>query len=218
MSTIYLPSCKFTAYSPETSGKIKSYLTEKHGAKITGCCRPNHKKFTVEDTVLYVCNSCAAFTRESSLAKEVISIWEIIDKDDNFEFPDYQNKKMAIQDCWRVYDNLPQQLAIRSLLAKMNIGLEELDENFEKTRFCGTTLYENLPKQNGELAPKRFIENAGDFFHAHTEEDHIKLMKDHFENVEAEEVIAYCTGCLNGISLADKKPVHLAELVFGTFK
>lgn len=214
MSMIYLPSCKFTSYSPEGSKQIKSYLSENYDIKITGCCRPNHKNFTPDDTIVYICNTCAAFTEEDSEAKELISIWEILDKDENFEFPNYNNKKMAIQDCWRVYDNKNQQMAIRSILRKMNIDVEELEDNFEKTRFCGTTLYEDLPKQSAEFAPRRFTQNTDGLFNKYTEEEQVQFMKNHSSKIAADDVISYCIGCMKGHKLCEKNSHHLLDLIF----
>ncbi|WML34500.1 hypothetical protein [Clostridium sp. OS1-26] len=215
MSMIYLPSCKFTAYSMEASKKIKGYLSENYDIQIGGCCRPGHKKLTNHDTVVYICNTCAAFCRENSSAEKVISIWELLDNDKQFPYPDYDHRKMAVQDCWRVYDNDSQQKAIRRIIQRMNIDIEELDENYNKTRFCGVSLYEPLPKQNGDFAPKRFIENAESFFLPHTEEEQITLMKKHCDTINATEVICYCIGCIKGINLGGKKGIHLLDLIFG---
>jgi hypothetical protein len=215
MSMIYLPSCKFSAYSPEASKKIKSYLSDNYDIQIEGCCRPVHKKLTNDDTVVYICNTCSAFCTEDSAAEKVISIWELLDNDKQFPFPDYGHRKMAVQDCWRVYDNDSQQKAVRRIIQRMNIDIEELDENYDKTRFCGVSLYEPLPKQNGDFAPKRFIENAKGLFLPHTEEEQVTLMKKHCETINATEVICYCIACTKGINLGGKKGLHLLDLLFG---
>ena len=215
MPIIYIPSCKFTAYSPEASNIIKKYLAENYGVEIIGCCRENHKKIKAEDLVVYICNTCGAFSRESSSAQKGISIWELLENDENFLFPDYGQRKMAVQDCWRVYDNEPQQQAVRRILQKMNIKVEELAENFAKTKFCGTTLYEPLPKQNGELAPERFITNAGSFFQPHPKEEQEQLMKDHCQQIKSEEVVCYCVPCIKGINLGGQKGIHLLDLMLG---
>lgn len=215
MAMVYFPSCKFTAYSLEASRKIQSYLAENYNAQISGCCRPNHQHITPQDTVVYICNTCAAICREDSAAAKVVSVWELLAADDRFAYPDYRQRKMAVQDCWRVYDNAPQQKAVRTLLQKMNIASEELDENYEKTQFCGVSLYEPLIKQNGDFAPKRFIENAKGLFLPHTPEEKTALMEKHCQMIHAAEVVCYCNGCINGIRLGGKQGIHLLDLVFG---
>ncbi len=215
MPIIYIPSCKFTAYAPETSKIIQKYLVENYEMEIMGCCREYHKKFTDDDLVVYICNTCGAFARESSRARKVISIWELLENDENFPYPDYDQREMAVQDCWRGYDNEPQQQAARRILQKMNITVEELAENFAKTKFCGTTLYEPLPKQNGELAPERFIKNAEGLFQPHTKEEQNQLMKEHCKQIKSEEVVCYCVACVKGINLGGKKGIHLLDLMLG---
>ncbi len=215
MSMIYLPSCKFTLYSPEASKNIKNYLSANYDMQIGGCCRPDHKKLTNRDTVVYICNTCAAFCAEDSAAEKVVSLWELLDNDKQFLYPDYGHKKMALQDCWRVYDHTSQQKAVRRIIKRMNIDIEELDENYDKTNFCGVSLYEPLPKQNGDFAPKRFIENAEGIFLPHTKEEQVALMKEHSDKINSNEVICYCTSCINGINLGGKKGRHLLDLMFG---
>lgn len=214
MPTIYLPSCKYTAASPNGSKRAQQYLADRYQIQTSGCCRPSHKTFTAEDTVVYSCNTCAAFCRESSKAKKIISIWKLIDEDAQFPFPDYHHQRMALQDCWRIYDNKPHQFAIRNILKKMNIAVEELNENFDQTKFCGIALYDTQPQQNAELAPKRFVENAKGFFQPHTKEEQLMLMKTHCAQIDAEEVICYCMACIAGITLGGKTSIHLLDLLF----
>ena len=73
MSTIYYPSCKFTAMSPESSEKISDYLSREHDITIEGCCRPSHPHLTAQDTAITICNTCAAICSEDSPAK-IISL------------------------------------------------------------------------------------------------------------------------------------------------
>lgn len=32
------------------------------------------------------------------------SLWEVIDQDDAFAFPDYRGMRVTLQDCWRTRD------------------------------------------------------------------------------------------------------------------
>lgn len=217
MSDIFLPACSVKLHTPEGSRIIKDYLTTNYDIEVTGCCKINYKNLTEDDKIVYLCNSCAAHIEEST-PSSMISLWEMIDKDDNFDFPDYGGRKMAIQDCWRSYDRRSQQVAIRSLLEKMNIEVEEMDENFERTRFCGVSALRDLPVINGELAPKRFIEDAGGLFLPHSEEDKQRLMEKHCTEIHSNEVVCYCTSCIEGILLGGKKGYHLLDVLLGLVK
>ena len=217
MSTIYYPSCKFTAMSPESSEKISDYLSREHGITIEGCCRPSHPHLTAQDTAITICNTCAAICSEDSPAK-IISLWEILDQDPNFKLPDFHQEAMTLQDCWRSYDRPDVQAHVRSLLRKMNVNIVELPENHEKTRFCGTSLYSPLPEANGKFAPRRFIENAEGLFIPHTEEEKKELMRQHCASITTDKVICYCVPCTKGIQLGGKQGIHLLDLIFGNYE
>lgn len=211
MSTVYFPSCKFTEFSPESSRKITAYLARRYGMQIEGCCRPNHTKLTPEDRAYCVCNTCAAICEESSPA-DVHSIWELLQNDEEFPWPDYHGRTMALQDCWRCHDKPAEQDAVRVVLRKMNIHYIELAENREKNRFCGTSLYIPLHPENARFAPKRFVENGSGFFVPTSPEEQKKLMEAHCASIPCDEVVCYCVPCTKGIRLGGKTAHHLMDL------
>lgn len=214
MAFYYYPSCKFTAALPEVSKAASSMVEERYGMTVMGCCRPNHLTMTAEDTAVTICNTCSAICEEDSPA-QVTSIWEVIDRDPDFPFPDYHGEVMTLQDCWRCHDRRAEQEAVRSLLRKMNIQIVELPENFEKTRFCGITLHIPLPKSNGDLAPKRFIELADGMFVPKSPEEQERLMKAHCAAITTNKVVCYCTSCRAGILKGGKEAPHLMALLLG---
>lgn len=122
--------------------------------------------------------------------------------------------RMSLQDCWRSYDNRSEQAAVRALLQKMNVDIVEQEENYEKTNFCGVTLYAPAPKRNLNLAPKRFIENAQGKFIPHTKEEQLQRMKEHCQKITTDEVITYCHYCTIGLKFGGKRARHLASLLF----
>lgn len=214
MALIYYSSCKYTAFSPEYSNKIQKYLKDNFGMTIHGCCRPNHSSLTPDDTAICICNTCSAICRESSKADKIISLWEFLNQDNNFPFPDYHGSKITIQDCWRCNDRSSQHEAVRSLLRKMNFEFLELSNNRTNTKFCGTSTLAPPVASNCKLAPKRFIEFANGLFIPHTEEEQIDKMKLHCQKIETDLVACYCVPCTKGIRLGGKKSVHLLNLLF----
>lgn len=219
MATVYFPSCKFQAGYPETSKKLAEYVNKRCGMAITGCCRGNLQLLKEEDTAVCICNTCSAFCDESSKAREVVSIWEVLAQDDKFPFPDYKGEEMALQDCWRAYDKRSEQDAVRELMGKMNIRVTELPENYERTGFCGTSVLQIPPAYYGEFAPKRFGKDAPSyFFQPYTDEDKRKGMRSHCGGIAAEKAACYCVSCANGINLGGKKSVHVMELLFAAAK
>lgn len=214
MAEIFFPSCKVKLAYPEASEKLGDYIKEKFNAEITGCCRANHTNLTPNDTALVVCNNCAAILEESSESKNIKFIYELIDKDETFEFPDYHGETMAIQDCWIAFEKKHLQNTIRSLLAKMNINYVELEENFEKTRFCGTNLLSTCNPSNAKLAPKRYVENGAHMFRPCSPEEQVLHFQDHCKKIKEDKVICYCKFCTDAINMGGKEGIYIIELLF----
>ncbi len=214
MADIYFPSCRVRNYSPEKSKQLETYLQERHGLVIENCCRTNHKNLQAEDTAVYICNTCAAIIRENAPANPAISVWELLAIDTNFPYPNYQGQQITIQDCWRVYDNLPQQKAVRAILKRLNFTVLEIEKNFATTDFCGTTLWAKLPPQNAALAPQRFLKNAQDKFKEHSIAEQKQIMQEHCQQFRTDNVVCYCVPCANGLNLGGAIAVHLLDLIF----
>lgn len=237
LNCIYVASCVFTKNYPELSMRIQKYLKERFNMQIIRCCVPNYKikefedsmpdwmrpqwknipsykEFSKENTMVYVCHNCSAIFQETQPQVKLLSLWELILADAEFPFPNYHHEKMTVQDCWRSYDNRKEQEAVRSLLMKMNIDAVELEDNFEKTQFCGISLYQPSPKRNLILAPERFVKNAEGKFIPHSDEDILKLMQEYCRKIKTEKVVAYCHYCVKGLELGGKDAKHIAELLF----
>lgn len=161
-------------------------------------------KISNTDIAVYVCPTCSAFLQEHPSKINSRSIWEFLDKDNNFPCPDYNGKTVFIQDCWRTYDNDSLHKAIRNILTKMNLTIKEIEASHNKADFCGITLLKNYSPRYKKFAPLRFIENAGDNFIPHTEEEQNISMKEHCKQFENHTVVCYCTGCLEGLNIGEQ--------------
>lgn len=234
----YVASCYFTAHYPTLSKKILEYISTFEGINSVRCCIPNFRikenseritntevrnkwdslpssaEFTSGDTVYSLCHNCTNILDEQQQGLKLYSLWELIDNDNNFNFPDYSGMKATIQDCWRARDKKNEQKAVRSILSKMNIEFIETVENHEDTNFCGSTLYREQPEKNSKYAPKHYIEQAKGKFLPHTKEEQIQIMKDYCKGFKTEIVICYCHYCLEGLLQGGVKGKHLAELLF----
>lgn len=234
---VYVASCVFTEGYPQLSMRIVEYLQKRFFMQTMRCCVVNYKVQEFEDrmasevqprwkaiphyfelgpqnTMVYVCHNCSAIFQEMHPKVNRLSLWELIASDPEFPFPNYSGERMTIQDCWRSYDNRPEQEAARALLKKMNVEIVELADNYEKTQFCGISLLQPAPKRNLILAPERFVKNAPGKFLPHSEEEKQTLMSEHCRQIPTEKVVAYCHYCIKGLKLGRKTAVHLAELLF----
>ena len=140
----------------------------------------------------------------------------------NYKVEDFENRMPEnYREEWKKiphYKKFPAGSTMISLcheiLKKLNFEIVELEENFERTKFCGFSLYQPQPARNAKLAPKRFVENAAGFFQEHTQEEKENLMREHCKKISTEKVVAYCHYCARGLRLGGKKTFHLAELLF----
>ena len=233
----YIASCVFTSKYPELSKKIQQYILDRFQLPIVRCCVPKYSlqhfeeqmpenyrakwagipdcaDFKPGDTVYSLCHNCSAIIEESKPGVQLKSIWELILSDLEFPYPDYQGQIVTVQDCWRANDRAEEQDAVRALLAKMHFEVRELQENREKTDFCGVSVYRPSPKRNLEMAPHRFVEKAAGKFVPHAKEEQEALMREYCKVFETGKVVSYCHYCQEGLELGGADAKHLASLLF----
>lgn len=213
MAYYFFPSCKATAQFKEASKAAREYVNQKFGIKPIGCCRPNHKKLTADDTALVVCNNCAAIIEENTEAR-IEFLWQVIDNDPDFQFPDYHGEEITIQDCWVSFEKRYVQDTVRSLLRKMNIRIVELEENYEKTKFCGVNLLSPCTESNAALAHKRYVEQFPHMFTPMEPEEQAEHFRKHCGQIRTDKVACYCKFCTDAINMGGKNGIHLLELLF----
>ncbi len=209
----YLQSCNFTAASPGASKKIRGYMEKKADVKVPGCCRPSQKLFQEGDTVLTICLTCSAITREVSPQVTEMSFWEYALGDPDFPWPDYHGEKMTIQDCWRAREKDSLMRAVRECMKRMNIEPVELGENFGNTRFDGVWRFNPVQKRNKDMAPVYFgeVENHG--LELIPQEQQVRRMKEWVSQYQTERAVAYCNACLRGMQMGGADGIHLMELM-----
>ena len=234
----YIASCVFTAQFPELSRRIQDCVRSRYGLEVVRCCvgqykirefedrmpegasrahwaqLPDSGDFRPGDVVYSLCHNCNNIIEEQHPGVEVHSLWERIDRDPGFPFPDRPGLRVTVQDCWRSRDRRAEQEAVRSLLGKMHIRFDEAPENREKTEFCGVSLYRPQPPRNPKLAPKHYVDGAAGKFLPHTAEEQARLMRDYCALLPAQPVVCYCHYCLEGLTLGGADAMHLASLLF----
>ena len=238
MTEYLIASCVFTSRFPELSKRIREYARTHWRMEIVRCCTPRYKlteftekmpagplrepwaglpdtaRFGAGDIVYSLCHNCLNIIEETVPEAEVRSVWERIDRDSDFRFPDMSGTVATVQDCWRSKDRREEQDAVRRILDRMNIEWAETEENRESTGFCGNSLYRPQPPRNPKIAPKHYLADAKGLFEPHTAEEQERIMEDYCSRFTTETVICYCHYCLEGLLLGKKKAVHLAELLF----
>ena len=214
MRKIFLPSCNTKVKHAHASSQLRKYLEAKEQVKTVGCCKVFCKEAKKGDTAVVICSNCAAILEESSTVENIQFVWEIINKDSEFPFPDYHGEKMTIQDCWRSYEKRNMQDTIRSLMKKMNIEVVELEENYEKTKFCGSDLLEPCTESEKKFAPQRYVVDGATMYKPLSTLEQQEYLQKHCKAITTEKVVCYCTSCFSGINRGGKQAIHLIDLLF----
>ena len=197
MAEIFFPSCKAKAAFPKSSQKLAAYIKRRYNVDPIGCCKLNNSKLTKDDTAIILCLNCARVISANAEYKNIQYLWEIIDQDADFIFPDYQGQQMALQDCHLAKGQKNVQDAVRSLMTKMNIQIVELEKKRDNADHCAS--YEIVGYHRERPL---------------TEEEQRVYFYNRYQDVEADWIVSYCKYCNDGVNLSGKKGKHILELLF----
>lgn len=238
MTTFYLPGCKFTKLDPQASKALIRFCKEQLDAIILGCCSKEFATPKANDTVIYVCPTCALIMQESSPSVKLKSIYEVVleydclpTKKKPLSWVDLKKEKITVQDCWRSRNHPNLQASVREILKKMNASIVELENNYEHSDYCGSSLLQEPSPRYKTFAPNLFKDPI---FKPCSFEEQEKILSKHAEQYSTVFVGCYCTGCFEGIQRMNSrfspnqtethipatqanskklKPVHIASLV-----
>ncbi len=213
MGTIYFPSCNFTKASPKAARRLRSYLKEK--MPVAGCCRVDNTPYPAGDKALYFCQACRETLEQkpgNQLIPENLFVWLLEQAD--FPWPDYRGLTVNVQDCWRDRRHPEVFDAARGCLAKMGVKVLELEENREKSVFCGNLHFEPQTPENAALAASR----PGVPLYEFPQEEQKRLMAEQAAKLTAPLAATYCNRCTSGLLLGGARAVHLMELCMGAYE
>lgn len=197
MADIFFPSCKAKAAYPEASRKLAAYINARLGVEPIGCCKLNCQKLTKNDRAVILCLNCARVIEKQAVCGDMTFVWELIDQDEDFDFPDYGGEHMTIQDCRIAKGHEEAGTAVRSLMRKMNIVTEELDDSYDQRNFCGSDIIMGYHRNT-----KLSRQEQEKFFH------------DRYDSIPTEKIVSYCKYCDDGVKMSAKTGKHILELLF----
>jgi hypothetical protein len=190
--TYFNQGCAFSIYKPEIEEEILAYLNKNYGDvhlhKV--CCRHNPQL----EMGAHIITVCAGCDRRFSHLHEGIttsSLWEVIDKLDNFPFPDHDGLVVSVHDACPVRGKPEVHRAVRSLLNKMHIEIVETEFHGAQSKCCGDSFYPSLPT---EIV--------------------IEQMRKRASEMPCTNVVVYCISCIKSIYIGGKNPLHLIDLLF----
>ncbi len=207
----YLQPCTFTGTNNRTSEKIRDYLAQQ-GVAICGCCHYSQGLFQPGDTVLFICDACAAVTGERAPQAKLDSVYRYLLDDEHFIWPNYGGEQITLQDSWALR-NYPQvQEEVRDCLKRMNFTAVELPNNWEKADFEGPARYKHRSQRKLSFAPTAMA--AIDEQTLPEPKDGIQAeMQRHAAQYTTKRAVAYTNGTLGGIQMGGANGVHILDLI-----
>jgi Fe-S oxidoreductase len=142
--------------------------------------------------IINVCAGCDKRFSALSGGVSTVSFWEVMDKFDTFEYPNYKGLQMSLHDPCPIRGKPQVHKAARSLLKKMNIEVVEAEFHAGASVCCGDSFYPSLPVD--EVRAK---------------------MKERAASMPCENVAVYCVSCIKSMHIGGKTPRHLLDLLLG---
>lgn len=194
MTKIYFnPGCALSIYKPEIENRLLKFLNEAYGEvtlhKI--CCR-HDPQLEVGSLIINVCAGCDRRFRSLYEGISTISLWEVFDGLDSFQYPDYKDLKLSVHDACPVREKPQVHKAVRNLLKKMNIDVVETKFFGTNSICCGDDFYPKLPIEKVQ-----------------------QKMKERADSMPCNEVCVYCVSCIKSMYIGGKTPRHLIDLLMG---
>jgi Cysteine-rich domain len=189
---IFAPGCALFLHKPESSERLWNILKKNLGAMdiLQTCCR-HDPELTSGTVIINVCPGCDKRFGNEYKNVSTISLWEILAGSDFAKFPDYGGRHMSILDACPTREQERVHNAIRTILKKMNITLEEPKNTRTKSTCCGDSFY-------GIVATEKLKE----------------LMVKRSSEMPVEDVVVYCISCIKAIFIGGKSPRYLIDLLF----
>jgi Fe-S oxidoreductase len=193
MEQLYFnPSCALSLYKPEMEQRIFNLLLEQSPeVKLHKLCCRHEPQLPAGSRIINACAGCDKRFRSAYDGVSTISLWEILDALPGFAVPDYGGAIMTIQDACPVRERPAVHQAVRSLLSKMNITLQEPQLHSDQTVCCGD-----------------------DFYPALTVDKVHELMQLRADAMPCEQVVVYCVSCIKAMHIGGKQPRFLPDLLF----
>ena len=179
-------------YKQELASKIHQLLCENLGEMdmLMTCCQ-HDSHLPPDSKVINVCPGCDKRFEKDFKGVSTISLWELINENDFFVYPNYKERRMTIIDACPTREKDCVQDAIRDLLLKMNIRLVEPKNTRRESTCCGDLYYGTMP--TGKVKD---------------------LMLEKSSEMPVNDIVVHCVSCIMAVFNGQKNPQYLADLLF----
>lgn len=211
--TVFFPGCSLPGTRPEATWWLYQQLKKQIpqlGMVLDCCHKPSHdlgrqhfflQQFTpIRErlinsgirTIIVACPNCHKVFQEYGQELQIRTVWEIlVESSLNPESPTTIETSVTVHDPCPLRDHQGTQQAVRTLIARHNLRIEEMRHSKNRTLCCGEGgsvgfVQPDLARKWGDIRRRE----AGD-----------KL------------VITYCAGCAGFLNRAGIRTIHLADLL-----
>jgi Fe-S oxidoreductase len=193
VNKVFAPGCALLLYKPHLAEKLDRILNENLGQmnQLLTCCKHEPQVDAVTQ-VINICPGCDRRYANDYQNTTTTSLWEVLAGADFFPFPDYGGKVMTILDACPTREKVAVHQAIRTLLTRMNITIEEPRKTGTKSTCCGDSFYGIIPVEQVKTQ-----------------------MRKRTSEMPNEDVVVYCVSCVKSVYIGGKTPRYLVDLLFG---
>ncbi len=152
------------------------------------CCQ-HDPKLPKGSTIINNCAGCDRRWRSEYEGIQTISLWEVLDSIEEIEFPNHSGLLVSVHDSCSYRERPDEQIALRNVLRKMKIEINESEFSGARAICCGDSAY-------GKVS---------------IEELH-KLQKRRADQMPCKNVAVQCVTCIKSMAIGGKTPQYLPDL------
>jgi Fe-S oxidoreductase len=189
----FAPGCALMLYKPELAEKILQFLNMnfRNVEMLLTCCQ-HDPKLPLNSKVINLCPGCDKRFGKNYYGVSTVSLWEVINDSSTFAFPDYNGSVMTIIDACPTRDDDRVQNALRELMIKMNVVIEEPANTRKESTCCGDVFHGSLPTDKVR-----------------------EIMVEKAQEMPVNEIVVHCVSCIMAVFNGGKSPKYMADLLFG---
>jgi hypothetical protein len=185
------PGCAFNIYKPLSGHKMQDMLNKYFGpVKIHNICCHHDPQLPQGSTIINNCAGCDRRFRSLYEGIQTISLWEVLDSIKNLPLPNHTGLTVSVQDSCSYRPKPQVHAAVRSLLQRMNIEINDSKFSGTKSICCGDNFYPQLPMEKVT-----------------------ELQKKRASQMPCQDVVVYCVSCIKSMAIGGKTPHHMVDLV-----
>lgn len=192
MVTVYSPGCALLLYKPHLADKILVALRQIYpDIRMHRTCCHHNPSLPERSLIVNTCPGCNRRFNKLYEGISTVSLWEVLDRQSKFPFPDHSGLTVTLLDACPVRKAGHVHQAVRSVLSRMNIRINEEKHSRQSSKCCGDSFYGHIPK---EQVMEKMKERAGE--------------------MPEQQVAVYCVSCVKSMSIGGKTPRYLPDLLY----